>query len=335
MYFLSTFLGIAVLIILLVPGFVLRKTKLVSDTAAKDLSSVLIYIGIPALIVFCMMSVDITLVTPTKIIVCVLLSLFIHFFAYALVKLAFLKSEEKGKKAAASFSAIFSNCGFLGIPITQMAVKYCETFTQGVDSAMSEAMLYVSLFNVIFNLLNWTLGVGLYSNGEKKSALVKKAILNPCVIATVICLPFTLTGFSLLKPIIIGDFEITQISSLINYLYNLCVPVSMCILGIRLADVKFRPMLKSKFMYASVVIKLIITPAVILGLCILLNALLGIGKPLALSMVIMSATPSATTALAFAERFNGDKTLASECIVSSTLLSVVTLPLFMTLAIMI
>ena len=332
MYFLSTFLGIAVLIALLIPGFILRKVKLISDTGAKDLSSVLIYIGTPALIIYCMMTVDITLVTPVKILICLLISLFIHFLAYVCVKIIFRKSKEQGKKAAASFSAIFSNCGFLGIPITQLGVKYCETFAGGVDIAMSEAMLYVSIFNVIFNLLNWTLGVGLYTSGEKKSVMVRKALLNPCTVATLFSLPFTLTGFSLLEPIVIGNFEITQVSSLITYLYNICVPVSMCILGIRIADMKIKPIFRSKYMYASLIIKLLIVPLITFGIMLLLDLWLDVGLALVLAMVVMSATPSAATALAFAERFDGDKTVASECIMSSTLLSVITLPLFMTLA---
>ena len=49
MYFLSTFLSVAVLLALLIPGFILRKMRLISNHVAKDLSGILIYIGLPAL----------------------------------------------------------------------------------------------------------------------------------------------------------------------------------------------------------------------------------------------------------------------------------------------
>ena len=332
MYFLSTFLSIAVLLALLVPGFILRKTHIVSDAAAKDLSGILIYIGLPAMIFYCMMSVDITLVTPVKVIVCFLLSIAVHVFGLIVVKIAFRRSEDAGRKAAASFSAVFSNCGFIGIPLTTIAVQYCDAFAD-TDSALSEAMLYVTIFNVVFNLLNWTLGRALFGSGEKKSVMLKKALLNPCTIATIVALPFTLTGFSLLDPIVVGDFEITQLASFITYLYNICVPVSMCVLGIRLADIKVVEMVRSKYIYAASAIKLVLIPAVFVGICLLLDLWLDIGAPLVITMTVMAATPSATTALAFAERFDGDTVLAGECIMSSTLLSIITVPLFLMLVV--
>ena len=56
MYFLSTFLSVAVLLALLIPGFILRKMRLISNHVAKDLSGILIYIGLPAMIFYCMMT---------------------------------------------------------------------------------------------------------------------------------------------------------------------------------------------------------------------------------------------------------------------------------------
>ncbi len=332
MYFLSTFLSTLMLVALLVPGFILRKVGLVSDTAAKDLSSVLIYIGTPAMIFYCMMTVEIELVKPLAFLMCVLLSVLIHLIAYVSVRIAFRRSTDAGKKAAASFAAVFSNCGFLGIPITRIAIEYCDAFEGATAAAVSEAMLYVTVFNVVFNLLNWTLGTMLYGAAPTKKLMAKKALLNPCTIATLAALPFTLTGVSLLDPIVIGDFEITQIGSLITYLYNICVPVSMCIFGIRVADSSFKHMIKCKYVYVSSAVKLVAVPLVTVGICLLLSLLPDVGLPFVLAMTVMAAMPAATTALAFAERFDGDSLLASECVMATTLLSVVTVPLFLTLA---
>lgn len=329
MYFLSTFLSVAMLLLLLVPGFILRKIRLVSDAAAKDLSGLLIYIGMPALIFYCMMDVDITLISWQRAVICLLLAVIIHLIGFVAIKLMTAMGKDKAKRAAASFCAMFSNCGFLGIPLTKIAIEHCEVFTENTENIMSEAMLYVTLFNVVFNLLNWTLGVSLYDGAEKKSAMVRKAVLNPCTIALVVALPFTLTGLSLNEPFTICGQEITQVASFIQYLYNICVPVSMCILGIRLADMKIRPMFKNKYMYASIAVKMFIVPALTTVICLLLHRFCGIGGALVVSMVVMAATPSATTALAFAERFNGDTAVAGECIVSSTVAAVAMVPLFL------
>lgn len=329
MYFLSTFFSVAVLLLLLVPGYILRKTRLVSDTAAKDLSSVLIYIGMPALIFYCMMGVDISDVLWQEVIISILLAVIVHLIGYIAIKLILIRSPKSGAKAAASFSAIFSNCGFLGIPLSEIAVKYCEAFADTADESMSRVRIYVTLFNVVFNLLNWTLGVTLYGGAEKKSVMLRKALLNPCTIALVAALPFTLLGMRLLEPITIGDMEIDQISKLITYLYNICVPVSMCILGVRLADMNIGRIFRSKYMYASFGVKMIIVPAITFALCLALYSFGGIGGELVIAMVVMAATPTATTALAFAERFDGDSAVAGECIVFSTVASLVIVPLFL------
>lgn len=329
MYFLSAFLSVAMLLLLLVPGFILRKTRLVSDKAAKDLSGLLIYIGMPALIFYCMMDVDISLVSWQNVVICLLLSLIVHLIGYVAIKFITIKGKDGAKRAAASFGAMFSNCGFLGIPLTKIAIEHCEAFSEKTDAVMSEAMLYVTLFNVVFNLLNWTLGVSLYGGAEKKSAMARKALLNPCTIALIVALPFTLTGLSLNKPLNIGGQEITQIASFIQYLYNICVPVSMCILGIRLADMKIKPMFTDGYMYASVAVKMFIVPAAVTAICLLLNGFCCIGGALVMSMVVMAATPTATTALAFAERFDGNTAVAGECIIASTVIAVAVVPLFL------
>ena len=331
MYFLSTFISVAVLLVLLVPGYALRKTRLVSDAAAKDLSGVLIYIGMPALIFYCMMGVDIELVRWQDVVISILLAFIVHLIGFVAIKLVLVKCKNGGAKAAASFSALFSNCGFLGIPLSEIAVRYCDAFADTPDESMSRVRLYVTLFNVVFNLLNWTLGVAMYGGAEKKSTMARKALLNPCTLALVAALPFTLTGFSLLEPITIGGLEIDQIASLITYLYNICVPVSMCILGVRLADMKIGRIFKSGYMYASFGVKRVIVPVAVCALCLALHAFGGIGGELTMAMVVMAATPTATTALAFAERFDGDTAVAGECIISSTVASLVIVPLFLML----
>ena len=331
MYFLSTFLSVAVLLVLLVPGYILRKTRLVGDAAAKDLSGVLIYVGMPALIFYCMMGVDITHVTWQDVALSILLAVIVHLIGFIAIKLILIRCKENGAKSAASFSAMFSNCGFLGIPLSEIAVEYCDAFADTPDESMSRVRLYVTLFNVVFNLLNWTLGVAMYGGAEKKSTMARKALLNPCTIALIAALPFTLTGLSLLEPITVGGVEINQISKLITYLYNICVPVSMCILGVRLADMKIGRMFGSGYMYASFGVKMIIVPAVVCALCLAFYAYGGIGGELVMAMVVMAVTPTATTALAFAERFNGDTAVAGECIVSSTVTALVIVPLFLML----
>ena len=81
----------------------------------------------------------------------------------ALCKLIFIKSKDKSKTNVYSFIAVFSNCGFFGIPFVEM-------FTDGNPLAT----MYVMVFNVVFTILCWTVGVVLITLEYTPSPLGKR-----------------------------------------------------------------------------------------------------------------------------------------------------------------
>ena len=162
-----------------VPGFILKKTNLVRSDSLYSVSNILLCFAQPMLIIqaFAVDPIPPDGDTLLNFLWVFLFSVAAIFLTFGASKLCFLfmKGDEQQKKRdVLIFVGTFSNCAFVGIPFVDM-------FTGGD----SEAMMYVTVFTVAFNLILWTLGAYLITQ-DKKQISLKKALLNPCTIGSVI-----------------------------------------------------------------------------------------------------------------------------------------------------
>ena len=217
------------IVVLAVPGFALRKARLLPDKAASVLAVVLLYVSQPFLMMSSLfdkafepsMLIDFLWV----IVFAVALQLAVYFAA----KLIFAKTKEDATRRACVACSYLGNVGFMGIPVMQML------FPEN-----GEMVLYTVVYNIAFNAMCWTLGVYAVT-GEKKSVKPYKIILNPPTIAVIIALPFFFCNVHIPE----------QVLTPISYLGDMTLPLSMIILGIRLADMRFLGVKKTASVAAS------------------------------------------------------------------------------------
>ena len=167
--------NVIVFVALAIPGYLLIKTKKLKKEHSAGLSAALMFVGMPFLIFNSMMN-NITFSRELIGIMIVVLALSIVFYFamfFASAPLTRMERNEK-TKGMMRFSAVFANNGFLGIPLA-MAVF-------GADSG---AFMVLILINIVTNVLLYTLGIYLVS-GDKSAISLKKAFLNPVLIAFVI-----------------------------------------------------------------------------------------------------------------------------------------------------
>lgn len=317
--FLVTFFNLLMLFALTIPGMVMGKFKLFSDNAVKDLSNMLLYIGMPFLIFSNMSGLELANVNWLYIVISVAVAIFIHIIGVCIVYLVCRGNDDLARKRVCAFSAGFANCGFLGIPIT---------ISVAPDEIMSEVLLYVTLYNVVFSFLSWIVGQIVFKSEdtEQKSSLVN-AFLNPCAIGFYISVILLIIGINVMELDYFGDY--------VGYLSGLCAPISMIVLGLRLPKIDLKKMIKTAKIYVSLIVRLIVSPLIALGIMLLLRVTIDISDALILAIGIMSSMPAAATVIAFAEKYNTDSLLASEIVVVSTFLSVITVPLMVSLSSMI
>ena len=318
----TVLLIMAVLFAFALPGFLLRKTNLVRSDSLYSVSNILLCFAQPMLIIEAF-AVD--PVAPTKetllnflwVLLFSFAALFLTFFAAKLVFLYKRGDKERKKRDILVFVGTFSNCAFVGIPFVDM-------FTGGD----SEAMMYITVFNVAFNLLIWTLGAYLITQ-DKKEVSLKKALLNPCTVGSVI-------GFLLFlipKINIFNMEEVEELQQIVTYAGGMTAPLSMLVVGVRMAELSPKQLFGDKDIYLAAFTRLVLSMALtyLLILPFKLAGLFADAPYVLLAPVIAMAMPPAASVVAFAEKKGGEKELAAAAYATGTLLSIITLPVAMML----
>lgn len=296
MTFIETSSQVSVLFILLLIGFILKKTNIITDELGKGLSGLIIYATLPALVITSMnykFSKDM-LSNSIKLFI-------IGFFIYLgliIISIIFTKIYKTPKKQSGVYKVliIFANVGFMGYPVVELVYGKIGVF-------------YAAFFNLWFNILLWTLAIFLLNSNSKISL---KSLINPGTIS--ILLGFFLFIFSIKLP--------GPIYTSLNKLGASTTPMSMLVVGSMLGDAKIKEIFLNKKLIAISIIRLIIVPMLVLFSLSLFNLNeIVIGIP-----AIIMGMPSAANAAIFSRRFDSDYRLASQGVFLTTLLSIISIP---------
>ncbi len=310
---------VAVLVLIMIPGFLLAKFKLVGDGFGKSLSNVILYAAQPALIIVGFVSVDFNKLVVWRMCAVFVLALLAHLLFYGLSVLVFAKAPEK-KRSVLIFSTVFTNAGYMGIPLLEALF----------GATVPEIAIYGSVYVTAFNIFVWSLGAYLYT-ADKSYISVKKMILNPATLSTFVGLfIFLLSAIPAVRDAVIIPYIRSEgiVSSLLSGMKALVAPLAMLLIGFRFAELEFKSVWKDKFLYINILLTLFIAPAIVWGLLKLL-AMCGIyNDPLVLAVLLMSAAaPAATATGMFAEKFDGDAPYASLIVSVTSLLCIVSMPI--------
>ncbi len=302
--FTTLFQSVLSLFLMVIPGFVLRKTKIGGDSLALSLTNIILYVSSPAMLINAFLREYNSELLYNMLAVFVL-SFFAHCI-FALIAYAVIRKKEGIDVRVYRFASIFENAGYMGIPLIQMVF--------GGDAA-----IYASVYIIWFNVFTWTLGCLIYT-GDKKYMTPKKAILNPAVIPIIIGVGIFLSSLAKYVPTLVCD--------VIGSLNSTVAPLSMILVGLRLADVNFRSALRDGRFYLSLALRLLIGPSLVFVLMALLKMLgVELSDIVMSTVLVCSSTPTAVATTMFAEKFGGDGVLASQIVSASTLLSLGTIPL--------
>ena len=293
---------IAMLFIAICIGFVSAKTGYLQDSIRKIISTIIVKITLPLMIITSLMEKDITGDTAGNValaaISAVVVMTVLGFLGYGTACLFRLKEPTRTLHAVLSGGG---NVGFLGYPVV------LSVFGE-------EALFYAVIYGMVNDAIFWTVGVYLINrSGEKlvgKDAL--KKLLNPSTISFFIGFPLLFLGVKL-PPLIHDTFS--GIGSLTTYL-------SMLFIGMTLATIDIKKLYKRISMLAPALIKMILAP---IGVAALF-AHFGISHLAIGAIVLEIAMPAQTATSIVASEANSDEAYAAEYIFFSTVLSLVTLP---------
>lgn len=287
------------LFLVILVGFYASKRKILNEEINNGLSSLLMTITLPLLIINSF-NLEYNSEMFNNIINTLLYSIASFVIVIFISHLLYLKIKDN-KNQVLRFATIFSNCGFMGFAIIQTLYG-------------KEGLAYASIFLIIFSILIWSYGIMLFS-GDKKIKSWTKVLINPGIIAVLIGLVFMV--FSIHLPVII--------QSAIEMVGGMTTPISMIITGSIMAQVSITKEISNINLYYGVFSKLIIVPVVLYILASIFHI-----NSLPLNVVIVChAMPVAATAPIFSGLYDNNKDFAAFLVFISTLFSIVTIPLIL------
>lgn len=285
-------------------GYIAYKIGIVGDDAIKPLTSVLIDIACPCLIISSLYSKEVSgsMMGDT---IAVMAGTMIFYIVSSLLTYLFVRAVKLGDKRDTGVyiaAVAATNNGFMGFPITKALY--------GGD------MLYLMVMsNVMLNVyLMWMepsiLTVG---SGKRVSARdLLDSFKSPVVISLVIGIVMMLLK---IRPEGIVDETITMIG-------DITIPLSMILVGARLGSVKVREIISRENLIISLFAMAVIPALVILAL----QPLGFISVDVKKIIIMNAALPTAVFAAVITERYKKNSLLMSELVSLTTLMSVATIP---------
>ena len=293
--FYTVFLQVLILFIFMGFGFVGEKRKLISQEGSKVISDIILNFVTPCLIIN---SLNITFDKDkfTGLIICFVAFMLIQIIS-AVLATVFLKGGEDKSQRVMRFALVFSNVGYMGIPLQKAVLG-------------DEGVFYGSVCVAVFNIFMWTYGI-ICMSGEKKQMSARKLIFNPGIIAVSIGL--VLFIFSVKLP--------SFVSSAISSMAALNTPLAMMVIGFNLARSNLLSALKDKRVYIISFFRLIVIP--LAALFVLLA--IGIKGTILISLIIATSAPVAAATTVLSVKFEKDTELSVKLVAFSTLLSIITM----------
>ena len=301
MQFYAVFEQIMALFLLLLVGYGARKAGFLDSMLTKGLSSLLLKIALPALIIDSMQRpFSFSLLKESGVIL--LISLAIYACSILLAFLfSWLLASPPEERGVFRFVLVFSNVGYMGYPV--------------VYAIFGEAgVFYAAIYNLPFNLLAFTLGVIIISAQKEGAPAVNwRVFVNPAVAA--VFAGFFLFLFSVILP--------GPVALAVEQLGALTTPLSMMLVGALLATMPVKRIFVNWRVYVVSLLRLLLLPFMVWV------ALRGLSLPEMLVGIptVIAAMPAAANTAILAEQYEGNAALASQMVFLSTLLSVLSIPL--------
>lgn len=288
---------VATLFLMMSVGFIMVKLGQLNRSSMPQITAILLNFVTPCVIINALQTEKDSDLLVALGITCVIA--FVVSAINALIIFPLFRKCDANTRPSIQCCAIYGNTGFMGLPLAQAVLG-------------DEAMIYASVVFLVFMVFNWSHGIGLM--GGKESFSLKNLFFNPGIIAAAIGVG--LFWFEITLPSVVGNA--------VGFLAGANTPLAMIVIGAQMAWADIPATFRKPLLFQGASLKLVILP--------LLTALLllpfNIPPLIYCTIVILSATPTAGVISMFAVRLSRDEEVPVQMITLTTLLSIISLPLF-------
>ena len=290
------------LFIIIFVGYFIYKAKIVDDNFTKKFTKLVIDVTLPAMVLASVLTLEerqeLYDVITAIAVAAALFFVVLPGIGFFLAKLIRAKKEQIGLY---TFMNAYSNVGFMGFPVIE---GLCG----------SVGLFYAAIFNLIFNLSTYTLGIWMMNKGREDAEKFNvKRLLSPGVL---------LSALSIVIYFLDIKFP-TVITETIESIGSITSPAAMLLIGCSLAKMDIKSVFTEVRIYPWTIIKQLIIP-----LLLWFPLTMIIKNELVLNVTyVLIAMPVANSAVLFATNYGGDSELAAKTTFITTLISLITVPI--------
>ena len=181
-----------------------------------------------------------------------------------------------------------------------------------------EWIIYSSAVAAVQLIFLWTHCISSFAGRENMS--FRRIILNVNTLSVLGGIALLVTGIRL--PAMFNEVA--------DSMGSMLGPFAMLIVGMLLAETDLRAMLQRKRLYLVIFLRMIFCPALFLLLLKLIHPeqMMAGGHEIALTILLTASSPTATTVTQFSQLYDRDANYASAINIATTLVCIVTMPLF-------
>jgi predicted permease len=303
--FLQNFIAIAqqvlVLFILISVGFVCGKKGVITEHASKKMTDIVLYVVTPCVMISAFQR-EFSVETLELVGAAALTAAAIITASILIVKLL-IRDKDASRRKVLQFAVVFSNCGFMSLPLQKQLLG-------------NDGWFFGSIFVAVFNIFCWTYGL-VDMSGDKKQLSIKRLALNP-----------GLLGVSAGVILFICRVTLPDVIALpVGHLANLNTPPPMLIIGFYLSQANLKKAFTDVKSYLATAIRLIAIPL----LAAVVMTARHLDRTMTIAFTIACSAPTAASTTMFAAKFDRDVPLSVGIVASSTLISIITMPLVVSL----
>lgn len=337
----QNFLGaILASIFFILLGFFLRNRHILSEHGKAVLNVIVMKIAIPCM-AFCAFMSDFKSSDFISNILIFAFDCLFYVLFIIIGNLIFIKTETSKRKVY----SVLMTMGQLTL--------FAMPILQAVYGSDSGVLIPASLMSIAFRLFLYIYSYIVIS-GDKITKdnfgkTMKKVFVNPVMILMFLGLIVWVTQNFVwqvdVKEVINGSevinhYGFTRIDKTLPALYrifqygnNLATPLAMLLMGVTLGEANFFTAIKNRLAWLIAALRTFAIPLCILGLCLLLQLChaINFSEIQLAAMVIGNAAPVSAVAVVFCVNCNKEAYLGSDCVMLSTILSVIGMPIFFVL----
>lgn len=288
-----------ILFTIVVLGYALCKLGYMGDKFDQKLSSIVIDVTCPALILSSVMGAEL----PDRSLILPLLG--IGFLTYILL-LVFgfwvprFVAKSRDEQGMIGFALMFANVGFIGYPIVSAIFG-------------PKAVFYAALLNIPNTFFIFTAGVMLVKGEHNMKSLSAKVLFSPAMIAAFVAA--LMVAFGVRTPDIIAR-PVTMVG-------NITIPAALMVIGSSMARLPLKEIIGSPKVYVASLLRLVVVPLSVY----FLFRFCGVSDVINNINTVIIAMPVASYGTMFCLKYGRNPSLMTEMMFVTTLGSILTIPL--------